>query len=267
MVDHRQMEQVLLNLCTNARDAMPKGGVITISTEISYLDDDRAKTYDLGKSGMYAMVTVVDSGVGMDEKTRQRIFEPFFTTKEVGKGTGLGLSIVYGIVKQHKGHIMENSRPGTGTIFTIYIPLVDSVDEETQSEVAIAPRGGTETILVAEDNDHVRALTKNVLEEYGYTVLTAVDGEDCVRKFVEHKDSIHLVILDLLMPKKNGKEAGREIRTIRPDLKILFTSGYTADVLEQKDVLEEKVDFISKPVPPHELLAKIREMLAGDMSA
>lgn len=261
MVDPGQMEQVLMNLCTNARDAMPKGGVLSIVTEISHIDEDRAKLYDLRKDGMYATVAVTDTGVGMDDKTRQRIFEPFFTTKEVGKGTGLGLSIVYGIIKQHDGHIMEYSRPGIGTTFTVYLPIVEASHEETQPEKRIVPRGGTETILVVEDDEHVRALTKNVLEKHDYTVLEAIDGEDGVRTFSEHKDAIRLVILDLMMPRKNGKEAGREIRTIRPDVKILFTSGYTADILEQKDILEEKIDFIAKPVRPHELLAKIRTML------
>ena len=261
--DPGQMEQVLMNLCTNTRDAMPNGGVLSIGTEISHIDAAQAKLYDLAKAGMYAMVTVTDTGVGMNEKTRERIFEPFFTTKEVGKGTGLGLSIVYGIIKQHKGHVKEYSRPGIGATFTIYLPLTEAVAEEPQSQKAETPRGGTETILIAEDNDHVRRIAKNVLEEYGYKVLEAVDGEDGVRVFSEHKEAIQLVILDLVMPRKNGKEAGREIRKLRSDVKILFTSGYTADILEQRDILEEKAQFISKPMPPQELLAKIREMLDG----
>ena len=267
MVDPGKMEQVLINLCTNARDAMPNGGVLSIGTEVSHIDSDRAKTYDLGNDGIYAKVTVTDTGVGMDEKTRQRIFEPFFTTKEVGKGTGLGLSIVYGIIKQHNGHIVEYSRPATGTTFSIYLPLVEAGVEEMQYDKTVTPRGGTETILIAEDNDHVRMLTKKVLQEYGYTVLEAVDGEDAVRMFAKHNDTITLVILDLVMPRKNGKEVGREIRSLRPDVKILFTSGYTADILEQKDILEENVDFISKPVLPHQLLVKIREMLDEKRSA
>jgi PAS domain S-box-containing protein len=264
MVDPGQMEQVMMNLCTNARDAMPHGGVLSIGTGISHSDANRANVYDLVKDGMYAMITVTDTGMGMDKKTRERIFEPFFTTKELGKGTGLGLSIVYGIIKQHNGHIKEYSRPGFGTTFTILLPLVEAGTEETQSQKTIAPLSGIETILVVEDNEHVRKFAKNVLEEYGYKVLEAVDGEDGVRMFAEHQEAIRLVILDLIMPRKNGKEAGQEIRKFRPDVKILFTSGYTADLLEQKDILEKKEHFMSKPMPPQELLARIREMLDRD---
>jgi len=261
MVDPGQMEQVLMNLCTNARDAMPNGGLLSISTETKYLDVDFAKTYNLEKPGVYVLLTVTDSGVGMDEQTRQKIFEPFFTTKEFGKGTGLGLSIVYGIIKQHNGHITEYSEPGMGTTFKIYLPLVQSRIEETQVAEAITPEGGTETILVTEDNKEVRALTKAVLEEFGYTVIEAVDGEDGLNKFIENKDKIQLVMLDVVMPKKSGKEASIAIKKVRPEMKILFTSGYTADIIQRKDILEEEADFVTKPVTPHELLTKIREML------
>jgi two-component system cell cycle sensor histidine kinase/response regulator CckA len=261
MVDPGQMEQVLMNLCTNARDAMPNGGLLSISTETKYLDESYAKTYGLEKSGLYVLLTVTDSGVGMDEQTRQKIFEPFFTTKEFGKGTGLGLSIVYGIIKQHNGHITEYSEPGMGTTLKIYLPLVKSKAEEPKAAEVMTPKGGTETILVTEDNKEVRALTKAVLEEFGYKVIEAVDGEDGINKFIENKDTIQLVMLDVVMPKKSGKEASIAIKTIRPDVKILFTSGYTADIIQRKDILEEEADFVTKPVTPHDLLTKIREML------
>ena len=261
MVDPGQIEQVLMNLCTNARDAMPNGGLLSISTETKYLDANYAKTYDLEKPGLYVLLTVTDSGVGMDEQTRQKIFEPFFTTKEFGKGTGLGLSIVYGIIKQHNGHITEYSEPGMGTTFKIYLPLVKAKSEEPKAAVAITPKGGNETILVTEDNKEVRALTKAVLEEFGYKVIEAVDGEDGINKFIANKDTIQLVMLDVVMPKKSGKEASIAIKKIQPDVKILFTSGYTADIIQRKDILDEEADFVTKPVTPHELLTKIREML------
>lgn len=261
MVDPGQIEQVLMNLCTNARDAMPNGGLLSIRTETKYLDENYAKTYDLEKPGLYVLLTVTDSGVGMDEQTRQKIFEPFFTTKEFGKGTGLGLSIVYGIIKQHNGHITEYSEPGMGTTFKIYLPLVKSKSEEPKAAEVVTPKGGKETILVTEDNKEVRALTKAVLEEFGYKVIEAVDGEDGINKFMTNKDTIQLVMLDVVMPKKSGKEASIAIKKIRPEVKILFTSGYTADIIQRKDILDEEADFVTKPVTPHELLTKIREML------
>ncbi len=261
MVDPGQVEQVLMNLITNARDSMPNGGLLSISTEKVRLDDEYGKTHDIVKMGKYAVVSITDTGGGMDEKTRLRIFEPFFTTKELGKGTGLGLSLVYGIVKQHNGNVIVYSEPGKGTTFKIYLPLVTlPVSQETISEVII-PKGGTETILVSEDNEDVRLITKKVLEEFGYRVIEAVDGEDAINKFDGHKDSIQLAILDVIMPKKSGKEAGDEIKKIKPDTRILFISGYTADIIHKKGILEEKTDFLSKPVPPRDLLAKVREIL------
>ncbi len=261
MVDPGQLEQVFINLITNARDAMPNGGLLSISTEKVKLDESYGKTHDIEKMGMYALVSITDTGVGMDEKTRQRIFEPFFTTKELGKGTGLGLSIVYGIVKQHNGNVTVYSEPGKGTTFKIYLPLIKlSVSQETIAE-AVIPKGGTETILVAEDNEDVRLLTKKVLESFGYNVIEAVDGADAVKKVEDNKDHIQLAILDVIMPRKSGKEAGDEMKKIKPDIRTLFISGYTADIIHQRGILEEKTDFLSKPVSPHELLAKIREIL------
>ena len=261
MADPGQIEQVLMNLCTNAKDAMLNGGLLSISTEVVQLDEEYRMTHDLEKPGMYACIAVTDSGIGMDEKTRKRIFEPFFTTKELGKGTGLGLSIVYGIIKQHNGNIIVYSEPGKGTTFKIYLPLIElPVSEERTLEV-IMPKEGTETILITEDNEEVRTLMRHVLEEFGYKVIEAEDGEEAVNKFKENKDRIDLVMLDVIMPKKNGKEAGDEIKKIKPDTRILFTSGYTADIVHQRGILEEGMDFISKPVTPHNLLIKIRGIL------
>lgn len=261
MVDPGQIEQVLINLATNARDAMPDGGILSICASTVELDTTYVKGHDMEKPGMYAVISVSDTGKGIDEKTQQKIFEPFFTTKEVGKGTGLGLSIVYGIIKQHGGNITVYSEPGKGTTFRIYLPMIESKTEEVRVPEIISPKGGTETILFAEDNEDVRVLSKRVLEENGYTVVDAVDGEDAINKFKENRDGIQLIIIDVIMPKKSGKEAIDEIKKTKPDVKILFTSGYTSDIISRKGILEEGMDFISKPVTPHNLLTKIREIL------
>jgi len=265
LADENQIGQVLMNLATNARDAMPKGGTFTISTEQVHLDEEFTTTRGLGMSGRYAQISVSDTGHGMDEATSRRIFDPFFTTKEVGKGTGLGLAVVYGIVKQHDGHITVYSEPGTGTTFRIYLPVITveaSGEKEKVSEEH--PVGGTEIILLAEDNEVVRKLTVAVLEDFGYTVITAVDGEDAVARYREHGDSIQLLLFDLIMPKKNGKEAYDEIRKIRPDLKIIFSSGYSADIVRDKASIGSEVSIIFKPVSPVELLKKVRSVLDKD---
>jgi PAS domain S-box-containing protein len=259
--DAAQMGQVLMNLVTNARDAMPDGGMLTISTSLEQLDKTFVKTHGYGKAGMYGLVSVSDTGEGMTEKIRQRVFEPFFTTKEVGKGTGLGLSIVYGIVKQHNGFVNVYSEPNEGTVFKVYLPLIRSSYGEEKEAALSLPVGGKETILVAEDDAEVRRLTRNVLQEFGYTVVEAVDGEDAISKFLKHKRKVDLVMLDVVMPRKNGKEVYQYVRKIRPDVKALFTSGYTADVIHEKGVLDEGLNFVSKPVAPKELLRKIRDIL------
>ncbi len=261
LVDPGQIEQVLMNLCTNARDAMPDGGTIFISTGTDFLDAEKKKTYDVENAGMYALITVTDTGIGMDEKTRQRIFEPFFTTKGIGKGTGLGLATAYGIIKQHNGHINVYSEPGRGTTFKIYLPMVESQMERGEDRKSAPPGRGSETILVAEDNDEVRTLTRRVLLRHGYQVIEAVDGEDAIEQLERYKNIIRLVLIDVIMPRKSGKDAGDEIRKIRPDMKMLFTSGYTSDIIHKKGVLEEGVDFISKPLTPYDLLCKVREIL------
>lgn len=261
MADAGQMEQVIMNLCTNARDAMPDGGVLTIETEIIEMDNEYVKRHGYGKKGKYVLLSVSDTGVGMDEKIRERIFEPFFTTKEVGKGTGLGLAMVYGIVKQHDGYINVYSEPKRGTTFKIYLPLIKAKVKEIKSVEPAPPIGGTETVLVAEDDASLRMLMKEVLEKFGYHVIEAIDGEDAVRKFKESKDKIQLLILDVIMPKKNGKQVYDEIMELRPDAKVIFASGYTANIIQKKGILEEGIDFILKPVSPQELLRKVREAL------
>ncbi len=197
----------------------------------------------------------------MDQKTMQKIFEPFFTTKEIGRGTGLGLSIVYGIVKQHNGNITVYSEPGSGATFRIYLPLIESNTKEAEPAKALTIQGGTETILLAEDNEDVRGFMRDMLQEFGYHVIEAVDGEDAIAKFKDYNEQVHLAMLDVIMPKKNGKEVYDEIKGLRPDVKVLFTSGYTADIIHKKGILETDVDFISKPAMPSDILAKIREIL------
>lgn len=262
MVDDGQMEQVLMNLATNARDAMPKGGSLTISTEIREIDDEFIKAYEYGAPGTYAVISVTDTGTGIDKEKQSRIFDPFFTTKEVGKGTGLGLSIAYGIIKQHNGCIKVYSEPGRGTTFKIWLPVVeDKAEKKLEVEACSSPKGGTETILVAEDDTSLRSLTRLVLESSGYKVITAEDGEDALTRFMENKDRIALVVLDMIMPKKSGKEAYEEISKVSPGIKTLFLSGYTMDLIKTQGIIEAGLDFIHKPARPRELLRKVREAL------
>lgn len=262
LADTHQIEQVLMNLAANARDAMPGGGVFSIVTEEIMLDNQFIALHGYGKAGMYALLTVSDTGAGMDEETRQKIFEPFFTTKEVGKGTGLGLAVAYGIIKQHDGYIDVYSEIGKGTTFIIYLPLISlNIENEKKTLVEEVPVKGTGTILLAEDDEAVRRLTKSVLEEYGYTVITAADGEDAVNKFKENSDRIELLLFDLIMPKKTGKEAYDEIRAVRPEIKAIFSSGYAPDMIRDKMHFGDDVTIVFKPVSPMELLRKVRQAL------
>jgi PAS domain S-box-containing protein len=260
--DAHQVEQLLMNLATNARDAMSTGGIFTIATEQVRLDEAFITIHGYGKPGIYGLITISDTGKGMDAVTREHIFEPFFTTKEVGKGTGLGLAIVYGIIKQHEGFINVYSEPGQGTSFNIYLPLIAAgVKGEKKKLVEERPSGGTETILLAEDDETVRTMARVILEEVGYTVIAAVDGQDAVNKYKEHKDRVKLLLFDLIMPKKTGKEAYDEIRAIQPDIKILFQSGYAPDLVRQKLLLEGKMPVVFKPVTPMMLVKRVRSVL------
>lgn len=261
-VDVGQIEQVVMNLATNARDAMPDGGTLTVSTSLSYLKERDLQ--DNRDDTIYALLKVTDTGIGMDEMTLKRIFEPFFTTKQNGKGTGLGLSMAYGIIKQHNGYIFASSECGKGTEFRIYLPLVKEHNEcttfhHTDSEIPISR--GVETILLAEDNEDVRIITKEILTSNGYKVIEAIDGSDAVVKFLNHKDEVQLLLFDVIMPKKNGKEAYEEIKQTKPDIKIIFLSGYATEVLAKRNILGDGIDFISKPVSPKILLRKVREVL------
>jgi signal transduction histidine kinase len=261
MADSTQIDQVLMNLATNARDAMPKGGNLIISTDYIQLDNGFIRAHGYGKPGHYAILSFEDTGTGIDEKTKKRIFEPFFTTKDVGKGTGLGLAMVYGIIKQHNGYINLYSEPGKGTTFKLYLPLIESKPEDKQHEVSPLAKTGTETILICEDDLHVRGLMKEILEKAGYEIIEAGDGEDSISIFNQHKDRLHLLILDVVMPKKNGKEVYDEIKKAKPDIKVIFVSGYSADIIHKKGIMEEGMEFISKPISPGDFLAKVRDVL------
>lgn len=259
LADEGQLEQVLMNLATNARDAMPEGGSLIISTEEKR--EEHYSFHGLIKPGNYALIKVSDTGCGMDGHTRAKIFEPFFTTKESGRGTGLGLAIVYGIVKQHNGFINVDSEPGSGTTFKIHLPLISELITHTDAEVEPPPKGGQETILLTEDDDIIRAMVSSFLRDFGYRVIAAVDGEDALEKFAKHEHEIDLLILDVIMPKKNGGEVYKAVKGLRPEIEVLFVSGYAADIIRQKGILEEDIQFISKPVSPADLLRKIREIL------
>src|SRR3972149_1504174 len=262
LADKGQIEQILVNLTANARDAMPKGGSVSISTEIVNLDSKFTEIHSYGNPGKYALLTVTDTGAGMDEGTKIRMFEPFFTTKEVGKGTGLGLSIVYGIVKQHRGYINVYSEHGIGTTFKLYFPFIASyVSSDFEFGKYMVHMKGTETILLTEDDDKVRILTKRLLEDSGYIVIDTADTEEAISMFMVNKDRIKLVLLDVIMPKRNGKQVYREMASMCPGLKAIFMSGYNEDIIHKNGILDEGSNFVSKPYVPTELLRKIREVL------
>lgn len=263
MADQGQMEQVLLNLVTNAMDAMPDGGVLNIITESATLNKNHFGEKAPACKGSYALIRVTDTGAGIDTDTMRKIFDPFFTTKEVGKGTGIGLSMAYGIIKQHKGYIDVSSRQGKGTEFRIYLPLIDLSAESKKTEHLPVPKRGTETVLLAEDDEVVRRFAKDTLQEHGYTVIDAGDGKDAIRNFIKYKDSIMLLIFDVVMPQKNGREAYEHIKKIKPDIKVLFLSGYDYNILYKQGVSKEGINFIAKPVSEVLLLQKVREILDG----
>jgi len=261
-VDGGQIEQVLINLATNARDAMPKGGLLTIETDKQAVDEQFIAANGFGEPGLYAVISVSDTGIGMDEMTKTRVFDPFFTTKEPGKGTGLGMSIVYGIIKQHNGFINVYSEPHVGTTFRIYLPMVSMEAQDEQRGGSFEPpRHGTETILVVEDETTLRRLLESILTEYGYRVILAEDGQEAIDKFQGEPGKIGLVLMDLIMPRVNGKEACEAIRKIDPDARVVYTSGYTRDFIDNYAAFDVGTEVIMKPVQPLELLRKIREIL------
>jgi PAS domain S-box-containing protein len=261
MIDKAQMEQALRHIILNARDALPEGGAISITTALAEIEDTFISIHGYGTKGAYAVVAVTDTGTGMDEETVRKAFEPFFTTKETGKGLGLGLAIVYGTVKSHKGFVNIYSEPGTGTVVRVYLPAADPDLTRDIGEAEALPEGKGETVLIVDDDDHGRNITTSVLRQFGYVLLEAASGDEAIRTFREHADRISLVMLDVILPVRSGKDVCDAILHHRPDMKVLFTSGYTTDLLEKRGLLRPGIPFLPKPVSPRKLLQKIREVL------
>jgi len=262
LVDQVQLEQVIMNLATNARDAMPDGGLIIIATNMTEIDQEFIKSNGYGRTGSYAQITMADMGRGMNRQTLDKIFEPFFTTKEPGKGTGLGMTIVYNIVSRHNGFITVESEPGKGTRVRILLPIVQAAEDVNGSKTEeYIEQGGARTILVAEDDSGIRDLITTILTERGYEVIGVADGVEAVKQFSENREKVSLVMLDGIMPKKNGREAYREIRAMKPDVKVIFMSGYLENMLDFDHLMEREIHFLQKPVLPLDILKKIQELL------
>jgi CheY-like chemotaxis protein len=263
--DPGQLEQILMNLAVNARDAMPHGGKVTLETANVELDEAYAHQHAEVIPGQYVMLAVSDTGMGMDQETLSHIYEPFFTTKEQGKGTGLGLATVYGIVKQSGGHVWVYSEVGRGTTFKIYLPRVEETAEAV--EPGFAQPGltrGSETVLVVEDAGPVRELIRNLLQTDGYTVLESPNGAEALQVCAQDPGPIHLLMTDVVMPGgMNGRELAERLSSIYPTLKVLFMSGYTDEAIIHHGVLEQGMAFLQKPFTPHALLRKVREALDG----
>ena len=260
--DPGQIEQVLMNLAVNARDAMPQGGKLAIETANVELDENYARGYTVVRPGLYVMLAVSDTGCGMDAETQRHIFEPFFTTKEPGKGTGLGLATVYGIVKQSGGFIWVSSEVGKGTTFKMYLPRVEEEpDAVLPCAVRAASQKGAETILLVEDDEPLRKLTLAILQHGGYYVLTAADREEALRLCGRHQEPIHLLLADVVMPGMSERELMARLPALHPETKILYMSGYTHDTIVRRGVLNEGLAFLQKPFTTDSLLCKVREIL------
>jgi two-component system, cell cycle sensor histidine kinase and response regulator CckA len=259
--DASQVGQVIMNLCINARDAMPKGGRLIVETQNVELDEEFCRRNAYGRRGRFVMVSVSDTGVGMDAATLDRIFEPFFTTKEQGKGTGLGLATVYGIVKQHDGFVNVYSEVGQGTTFRVYFPAGDGSVSQQGTEVASISLAGKETILVAEDHEGIRELAQEVLSSLGYKTILAADGTEALHKFMHNLQKIDLVLVDVVMPGLGGLEVYERMRTIRPDLPVVFTTGHTAESACLNPFIEAGAAFLQKPYAPHTLGQVVRTAL------
>jgi CheY-like chemotaxis protein len=267
MADPGQMEQVVLNLAVNARDAMPEGGRLLIETKNVEVDALYARLRSM-RPGSYAMLALSDTGHGMDEDTKARIFEPFFTTKERGKGTGLGLSIVYGIVQQAGGTILVYSEPGQGATFKVYVPLVrQEAEAAAEALPAASPKTGTETVLIVEDERALRELVAEVLAAAGYTVLEAQTGTEAILISKGHAGPIHVLLTDLVMPEMSGRDLAEKIGLSRPSMKVLYMSGYTDDAVLRHGTLESDHAFIQKPFTEDGVLGKLRQVLDHPLPA
>jgi CheY-like chemotaxis protein len=262
VVDPARLEQVLVNLGTNARDAMPTGGTLTVAVDLVEVGAEEAAGAGLEHAGAFARITVRDTGLGMSEEVQRQAFEPFFTTKGQGRGTGLGLSIVHGIVRQHGGAVSLRSAPGAGSTFTILLPATEAPATSLAPTPAAVPGpGGKETILVAEDEEAVRRVVCSTLTRAGYQVVVANDGAEAVARFRERRDEVDLCLLDVIMPRLNGREALEAIRLLKPGARVLLVSGFTGSVLEERGLEMESVGLLQKPMAPAELLRQVRRAL------
>jgi len=259
--DPGQVEQVLMNLSLNARDAMPKGGRLVVETRNARIEEDYQRMHPYAVPGDYVLLRVADNGSGMDAEILSHIFEPFFTTKETGRGTGLGLATVYGIVKQHRGFIDVDSTPGQGTAFRVYLPLGNGPAEMTEKSVVFTMRGGSECILIAEDNDDLRDAAQEILESLGYRVISAKDGEEALRIFEQQAEAIDLAFLDVVLPKLNGTDAYIRMAARKPGLPVVFTTGYASEVSLVPLATREKATVLQKPYGSQYLAQKLREKL------
>ncbi|MFO7859716.1 MAG: response regulator [Desulfosalsimonas sp.] len=260
-VDAAHIQQVLLNLCLNAKDAMPEGGTVTIETENVLINGQYCRTHDWAEPGRFALISVTDAGCGIDAQTTARIFEPFFTTKPREKNNGLGLSTAYGIICQHQGMINVYSEPGRGTMFKIYLPVTERRATEVEVNLQGRVKGGTETILVAEDDEMVCDLMQTVLSRAGYKVFCAGDGETAIELFAQNRDKIDMAVLDVVMPAKDGRQVYEAIKEFNPDIQVLFSSGYSENAIHTNFVLHEGMQLLQKPFTTDELLRKVRALL------